>query len=77
MHHQISKATELNRKRVIKIVTEGLLLSKQKHARVIQCLQDDVTAFLEREDNCRMEPGKKSATKTDEGTCRHAFLQIT
>ena len=43
-------------------------MSKQNRARVIQRLQDDVTAFLEREDNCRMEPGKKSATKTDEGT---------
>ena len=71
---QISKATELNRKRVIKIVKEGLPMSKQKHARVIQRLQDDVTAFLEREDNCRMEPGKKSATKTDEGTMQTRVL---
>ena len=73
---QISKATELNRKRVIKIVKEGLHvpMSKQKHARVIQRLQDDVTAYFGREDNYRMEPGKKSATKTDEGTMQTRVL---
>ena len=61
---KLSDELDINRKKLSKVIKQGVDVLKARRKRVIAKLQDSVVNFLEREDNCRMQPGKKDTTKS-------------
>ena len=58
----MSNELNVNRNKLSRVIKEGVIFIKQKRRRVAARLKAGVTDFLEREDNCRQEPGTKVAT---------------
>ncbi len=61
----LSQEIGMNRNRVSKIIKDGIDFSKKRRRRVREKEKQKVVAFLERDDNSRMQPGKRDTTKTD------------
>lgn len=63
---QFSRSANVNRNLISKIIKDGISTTKQRK-RVAHAHKKVVLSFLERDDNSRMQPGKKDAVKTVEG----------
>ena len=61
---KLSQEIEINRNKLSKVIKKGVNFAKDRRRRVIAKLRDSVVSFLEREDNCRMQPGKKDASRS-------------
>ena len=69
----LSESTKLNRNMISKVIREGVTKVKERK-RTQTKYKESVIAFFEREDNCRVNPGKKDAIKCDEGKVQTKIL---
>lgn len=69
----LSESTKLNRNMISKVIREGVTKVKERK-RTQTKYKESVIAFFEREDNCRVNPGKKDAIKCDEGKVETKIL---
>lgn len=61
---KLSKELNVNRNKLSNIIRNGVHFEKIRRRRTIAKYTESVTQFLEREDNCRMQPGKRDVTNT-------------
>ena len=62
---KLAAEMQMNRNRLAKMIKKGVNMSKHRRMRTQMKLRHSVTKFLEREDNCRIQPGKRDATKVN------------
>lgn len=63
---RLGKSAKLNRNLMSNVIKRGVYTTKTRK-RLIYLHKEKVIDFLEREDNCRVQPGKNDAVKCDEG----------
>ncbi|KAK3092943.1 hypothetical protein FSP39_009152 [Pinctada imbricata] len=63
---KISKETGVHRNLISRTIKEGVNLSKQRRSRALAKHRETVVRFLERKDNCRLQPGKNDSVKCGE-----------
>lgn len=71
---RLAKELLIDRNKVSDVIKNGVNFAKLRRRRAAAKLKSSVVAFLEREDNCRLQPGKKDATKTEEGRVQTRIL---
>ncbi|XP_013401704.1 uncharacterized protein LOC106167464 [Lingula anatina] len=68
-----SKSSKINRNLISNIIRKGINTAKIRK-RTAYNFRREVTAFYIRDDNSRMQPGKKDSIKTKEGECQTRIL---
>ncbi|MES9879633.1 MAG: hypothetical protein ABW185_01985 [Sedimenticola sp.] len=71
---RLSKELLINRNKLSHVIKSGIDFAKKRRIRVIAKEKDTVIKFLEREDNSRMQPGKRDTTQDDGVKCQTLVL---
>lgn len=64
---KVAGELKISRQKLADVIKKGVDFTKVRRRRVMMKFRESVTAFLEREDNCRLQPGKKDATTCENG----------